>query len=376
MADHAPPLTLGVEEEFLLVDVATRAVVSEPPPELFVALHDLTDGRAFPEFLRSQVEVATPVCSTVAEARSSLAGLRRVLVMESARHGLAPIAAATHPFSLSSKQKRTDKERYVSLLEEMQGVARRMMICGMHVHVGIDDDELRIDLMNQARYFLPHLLALSCSSPFWEGERTGLMSFRLMIFNGIPRTGLPEKFASWNEYRRHTDTLIETGILVDTSRIWWDLRPSARYPTLETRVMDSCTTLEDSVRLAALNLCLMRKLYRLRRDNQQWRPYPELLIGENRWRAMRYSYDAGLLDLGRQRIVPFAELIEEIIELLREDAIELGCLAEIEGLREILERGTSAHRQLRIYERALQSGADEKEAFSAVVDWLVAETAA
>jgi carboxylate-amine ligase len=251
-----------------------------------------------------------------------------------------------------------------------------MMICGMHVHVGIDDDELRIDLMNQARYFLPHLLALSCSSPFWEGERTGLMSFRLMIFNGIPRTGLPEKFASWNEYRRHTDTLIETGILVDTSRIWWDLRPSARYPTLETRVMDSCTTLEDSVRLAALNLCLMRKLYRLRRDNQQWRPYPELLIGENRWRAMRYSYDAGLLDLGRQRIVPFAELIEEIIELLREDAIELGCLAEIEGLREILERGTSAHRQLRIYERALQSGADEKEAFNAVVDWLVAETAA
>jgi glutamate---cysteine ligase / carboxylate-amine ligase len=201
------------------------------------------------------------------------------------------------------------------------------------------------------------------------------MSFRLMIFNGIPRTGLPEKFGSWNEYRRHTDLLTEAGILADTSRIWWDLRPSARYPTLETRVMDCCTTLEDSMRLATFNLCLMRKLYCLRRDNQQWRPYPDLLIGENRWRAMRYSYDAGLLDLGRQRIVPFRQLVEEIIELLREDAVALGCLPELEGLREILERGTSAHRQLRIFERAIQDGADEEQAFHAVVDWLVAETA-
>jgi carboxylate-amine ligase len=375
MPDHAPPLTLGIEEEYLLVDVATRAVASDPPAELFAALHERTAGRAFPEFLRSQIEVATPVCRTIAEARASLVELRRTVIDECAQYGLAPIAAATHPFSLSSKQKRTDKERYVALLEEMQGVARRMMICGLHVHIGIDDDELRIDLMNQARYFLPHLLALSCSSPFWEGERTGLMSFRLMIFNGIPRTGLPEKFTSWNEYRRHTDTLVETGILADTTRIWWDLRPSARYPTLETRVMDSCTTLEDSVRLAALNQCLLRKLYRLRRDNQQWRPYSDLLIGENRWRAMRYSYDAGLLDLGRQRMVPFRQLVEEIIELLREDAIELGCLPEIEGLRNILERGTSAHRQLRIFETAVQSGATEAEAFNRVVDWLVEETA-
>ncbi len=375
MPDHAPPLTIGIEEEYLLVDVATRAVANDPPAELFAVLHERTAGRAFPEFLRSQIEVATPVCRTIAEARTSLVGLRRAVIEGCAQYGLAPIAAATHPFSLSSKQQRTDKERYVALLEEMQGVARRMMICGLHVHIGIDDDELRIDLMNQARYFLPHLLALSCSSPFWEGERTGLMSFRLMIFNGIPRTGLPEKFTSWNEYRRHTDTLVETGILADTTRIWWDLRPSARYPTLETRVMDSCTTLEDSVRLAALNQCLLRKLYRLRRDNQQWRPYSDLLIGENRWRAMRYSYDAGLLDLGRQRMVPFRQLVEEIIELLREDAIELGCLPEIEGLRDILERGTSAHRQLRIFETAVQSGATEAEAFNRVVDWLVEETA-
>jgi glutamate---cysteine ligase / carboxylate-amine ligase len=375
MAQTPPPLTLGIEEEFLLVDRETRAVAADPPAELFATLHDRTEGRAFPEFLRAQVEVATPICRTVAEARGALMNLRRVLVEESARYGLAPIAAGTHPFSLSSQQKRTDKERYVALLEEMQGVARRMMICGLHVHVGVDDDDLRIDLMNQARYFLPHLLALSCSSPFWEGERTGLMAFRLMVFNGIPRTGLPETFASWSEFRRHVDTLVETGVIVDISRIWWDLRPSARYPTLETRIMDSCTTLEDSVCLAALNLCLMRKLWRLRCDNQQWRSYPALLIGENRWRAMRYSYDSGLLDLGRQRIVPFAELIDEIVELLREDAIELGCLAELEAVRRIPVRGTSAHQQLRVYEEALRAGASEQQALEAVVDWLVAATA-
>jgi len=375
VATREPPLTLGVEEEYLLVDRETGAVVSDPPPELFSNLHERTAGRAFPEFLRSQIEVTTPVCRTASEVRRELTALRHAVIEESGRHGLAPVAASSHPFSLSSRQKRTDKERYVALLEEMQGVARRMMVCGLHVHVGIEDDEVRIDLMNQLAYFVPHLLALSCSSPFWEGERTGLMSFRVMVFNGLPRTGLPERFDSWGEFRRHTDTLIEAGVIVDTSRIWWDLRPSARYPTLETRVMDCCTTLEDAVRLAALNQCLLRMLYRLRRSNQMWRTYPTLLVGENRWRAIRYSFDAGLLDLGRQRIVSFAELLEEIIDLLREDAAELGCTAEIEGLREIVTRGTSAHRQLTVFDAALGAGATDSEALKCVVDWLIAETA-
>jgi carboxylate-amine ligase len=201
------------------------------------------------------------------------------------------------------------------------------------------------------------------------------MSFRLMIFNGVPRTGLPEQFSSWGEYRRHTDILVETGIIADTSRIWWDLRPSVRYPTLETRVMDCCTTLEDALSLAALNQCLVRMLWRLRRANQRWRMYSHLLLGENRWRAMRYSYDAGLLDLGQQRIVPFAELLEELIVIVREDAEALGCVAEIERLREILTRGTSAHRQRQVHERAKAEGANDAEALRAVVDWLVAETA-
>ncbi len=375
MALREPPLTLGIEEEYLLVERETGAVAAEPPDEFFAALHERTAGRAFPEFLRAQVEVATPVCRDIGEARSALTGLRAAVIEEAGRHGLAPIAASSHPFSLTAKQKRTDKERYVALLEEMQGAARRMMICGLHVHVGIDDDDLRIDLMNQLSYFLPHLLALSCSSPFWEGERTGLMSFRLMIFNGVPRTGLPEQFSSWGEYRRHTDILVETGIIADTSRIWWDLRPSVRYPTLETRVMDCCTTLEDALSLAALNQCLVRMLWRLRRANQRWRMYSHLLLGENRWRAMRYSFDAGLLDLGQQRIVPFAELLEELISLVREDAEVLGCVAEVERLREILVRGTSAHRQRQVHERAKADGATDDEALRAVVDWLVAETA-
>jgi carboxylate-amine ligase len=375
MALREPPLTLGIEEEYLLVEKASGAVAAEPPDELFAALHERTAGRAFPEFLRAQVEVATPVCRDIAEARRELSGLRQAVIAEAARFGLAPIAASSHPFSLTARQKRTEKERYIALLEEMQGAARRMMICGLHVHVGIEDDALRIDLMNQLTYFLPHLLALSCSSPFWEGERTGLMSFRLMIFNGVPRTGLPEQFSSWGEYRRHTDILVETGIIADTSRIWWDLRPSLRYPTLETRVMDCCTTLEDALSLAALNQCLVRMLWRLRRANQRWRMYSHLLLGENRWRAMRYSYDAGLLDLGQQRIVPFAELLEELIALVREDAEALGCTPEVERLREIASRGTSAHRQLRIYDQALSEGATTQEALGAVVSWLVEETA-
>jgi carboxylate-amine ligase len=375
MALREPTLTLGIEEEYLLVERETGAVAAEPPEELFAALHERTAGRAFPEFLRAQVEVATPVCSDISEARRELCGLRGAVIEEAGRHGLAPIAASSHPFSLTAKQKRTEKERYVALLEEMQGAARRMMICGLHVHVGIEDDALRIDLMNQLKYFLPHLLALSCSSPFWEGERTGLMSFRLMVFNGVPRTGLPEQFSSWGEYRRHTDILVETGIIADTSRIWWDLRPSLRYPTLETRVMDCCTTLEDALSLAALNQCLIRMLWRLRRANQRWRMYSHLLLGENRWRAMRYSFDAGLLDLGQQRIVPFAELLEEIIALVREDAEALGCVAEIEHLRGILVRGTSAHRQRQVYENAVADGASDGDALRSVVDWLVAETA-
>ena len=211
----------------------------------------------------------------------------------------------------------------------MAGAARRLLICGMHVHVGIDDDELRIDLMNQLSYFLPHQLALSCSSPFWEGLDTGLKSYRLTVFDALPRTGIPERFASWAEFTRHVQILIDAGLIEDSTKIWWDLRPSAKFPTLETRVMDICTRLDDAIALTALLVCTIRMLYRLRTNNQRWRQYTPMLINENRWRAMRYSFDEGLIDLAKGEVVPFEELLDELMVLVGEDAQALDCEEEL-----------------------------------------------
>ncbi len=375
MALNEPSFTIGIEEEYLLVDKASLDLVSDPPASIMEDCQRLSQKQISPEFLRSQIEVGTRVCRTLKEAREDLARLRRVVVEVTGRAGLAPIAASTHPFGLWTEQRHTAVQRYSDLSREMQAAARRLLICGMHVHVGIEDDELRIDLMSQMRYFLPHLLALSTSSPFWEGQDTGLRSYRLTIFDALPRTGLPQHFESFEEYRRHVDVLVNAGLLEDATKIWWDLRPSARYPTLETRIFDVCTTLDDTVTLAALTLCLLRRLYRLRQDNQRWRIYSRMLLSENRWRAMRYGMDEGLLDLAKGRIVPVADLIDEILELVREDASALGCEDEVQGVRAILKRGTSAHRQLATWQKALQAGASQAEALREVVDFLIDETA-
>jgi carboxylate-amine ligase len=244
----------------------------------------------------------------------------------------------------------------------------------MHVHVGIGDDELRIDLMNQASYFLPHLLMLSTSSPFWQGRDTGLLSYRLSVFDELPRTGLPARFDSYGEYCRHLDMLVGAGLIEDATKIWWDVRPSARFPTLEMRITDVCTRVDDSVTIAALFVSVLSMLVRLRRENQRWRVYSNMLINENRWRAQRYGFSEGLVDFGRGEVVPYADLLEELLDLVRADAKERGCLAEIEAARDILRRGTSAHRQLAVYREAQAKGADEREALHAVVDWLIAET--
>ena len=369
-----PAFTIGVEEEYLLVDKETRALVIDPPTTLMAEAEEKCGTQVSSELLQSQIEIGTKVCKNVQEVRAELSRLRGNIIEVADRHGLAPIAASTHPFSSWRDQKHTQKERYDELTHEMQGAARRLAVCGMHVHVGIEDDELRIDLMNQLSYFLPHLLALSCSSPFWNGSDTGLKSYRLTIFDALPRTGLPERFASWAEYQRHISILMDAGLIEDSTRIWWDLRPSARFPTIETRIMDVCTRLDDTIALTSLLVCLVRMLYRLRTRNQRWRIYTPMLIKENRWRAMRYSFDEGMIDLAKGEVVPFAELIEEMLSHVAEDAEALGCEKELADVRSILSRGTSAHRQLKDYELQRASGASSEDSLKSVVDTLIADT--
>jgi len=374
MNNSGPTFTIGVEEEYLLVDRETRALIIEPPESLMKECEERCGEQVTAELLRSQIEIGTRVCNNLQEVREELIRLRGIVVEVADKYGLAPIAASTHPFSRWEDQKQTPKDRYAALTLEMQAAARRLLICGMHVHVGINDDELRIDLMNQMSYFLPHLLALSCSSPFWEGRDTGLKSYRLTVFDALPRTGLPERFSSYAEYERHIRIMTDAGLIEDATRIWWDLRPSARYPTLETRVMDVCTRLNDSVALAALLVCHLRMLYRLRINNQRWRIYTPMLIRENRWRAMRYSFDEGLIDLAKGVVVPFEDLLDEMLELIAEDAEALGCTKEVASVRNIVTRGTSAHRQLKAFELEQAGGASDDEALHAVVDMLIEDT--
>ena len=369
-----PSFTIGIEEEYMLVDRESRNLISETPSSMLPKCEQLLEGRVSPEFLQCQIEVGTSVCNTVAEARAELAHLRRTVASVAEEHGLALVAASTHPFAESDDLKHTPKARYNQLASDLQGVVRRLLISGMHVHVGIDDDELRIDLMGQVSYILPHLLALSTSSPFWRGHNTGLKSYRIAVWDEMPRTGLPEHFESFSEYERHVKVLVNAGVIEDATKIWWDIRPSHRFPTLEIRIADICTRLDDGVTIAALYLCWLRMLYRLREKNQRWRRYLMMLVKENRWRAQRYGIDEGLIDFGLGEIVPYAELMDEFIDFVAEDAEALGCMQEVNHTREIIHNGTSAHRQISVYEQALTDGASESDALKAIVDMLIKDT--
>ena len=369
-----PSLTLGLEEEYLLVDPASRDLVAAPPAGFMQRCQDRLGERVTHELLQAQVEVGTTVCQNVGAARAQLMELRATVAATAREFGMAMIAASTHPFANWRAQKKVEKERYRVLARDMQTLASRLVICGMHVHAGIEDEELRIDLMNQATYFLPHLLALSSSSPFWQGQPTGLKAYRPTIFGDLPRSGLPEYFASAEEWRHMLHLLERTGLCDDATKIWWDIRPSARFPTLELRVCDICTRLDDAITIAALWQAILGTLYRLRANNQTWRRYRRTLVDENKWLAQRYGIGAELADFGVLARKPFGVLMEEIIELVRDEAMRLGGLPEVLRAREILDRGTSADRQLNVHARALADGASEHEAAQAVVDWLIEET--
>ncbi len=369
-----PSFTIGIEEEYKLVDRNTRDLISHVPETVLPECEARLKGQVSPEFLQCQIEVGTQVCRSLDAARSDLAYLRRTVAEVAAEHGLAIIAASTHPFGRPSQVEHTPKERYDQLADDLQEVVRQLVISGMHIHVGVEDDDLRTDLMGQVSYILPHILALSTSSPFWRGRNTGLKSYRIAIWNGMPRTGLPEYFESFAEYQRHIDVLIKAGVIEDATKIWWDIRPSERYPTIEMRISDVCTRLDDAIAVAAFYLCWLRMLFRLRRSNQRWRRYSNFLINENRWRAHRYGIDAGLIDFGRGEIVPFKELIDEALELLQEDAHYFGCVGELEHIHTIIQHGTSAHRQVAAYNNGLNSGLDHDQALRLVVDQLIEET--
>ena len=368
-----PSFTVGIEEEYLIVERASRDLVREPDPAFLERCSELLGSQVTPEYLQCQVEVGTKPHASVPEAKADLTRMRMGVAEAAAEFGYAPIAASTHPFAQWRSQLHTRKPRYDELRADLGAAVRRLLICGCHVHVCVEDDDLRIDLMTQAAYFLPHLLALSCSSPFWGGEDTGLASYRLTVFDALPRTGLPDMVTSYGEYTRLVDQLVSAGCIEDASKIWWDIRPSMKYPTLEQRVTDVCSRVEDAACIAAMYQSLLAYLYRLRSRNQRWRLYPATLIRENRWRAQRYGVRGNLVDHGRAEMAPFADLIEELIDLIGSDAEALGCKAEVLHARRIAREGTSADRQRAVYEKAIAAGAEPPEALRGVVDALIDE---
>ena len=342
MVLQKPSFTVGIEEEYMLIDPQTRNLISDPDPAMFGRCQELLGERVTHELLRSQIEVSTRPYSSITALGEDLRHLRRTVVNAAREYGMEVIASSTHPFAQWWEQQVVADERYLMLAGDMQALAHRLVTGGMHVHVGIEDPEMRIDLMGQVTYFLAHLLALSTSSPFWGGQDTGLKSYRLNVFRSLPRTGLPETFESWSAYQRHIEVLVGAGIIEDASKVWWDIRPSARYPTLEMRITDVCTKIEDALAVAAVYVCLLSMLYRLRTNNQKWRSYATFLLDENVWRAQRYGSTGSLMDFGQRRLVPFSELAEEMLDILRPEAEELGCVRQLNRVRQIVMDGTSA----------------------------------
>jgi glutamate---cysteine ligase / carboxylate-amine ligase len=361
-----PSFNIGIEEEYQIVDPQTRELKSYITEMLEAGKMTLRE-QIKAELHQSIVEVGTKVCNTPAEARKELVRLRLGVMDLAARKGLKIAAAGTHPFSSWLEQEITPFERYAGVKQDMQMLAQQLLIFGTHIHIGVEDPEFLIDAMNVVRYMLPHVLCLSTSSPFWVGQETGLKSYRSIIFRNFPRTGIPPHLDSHAAFRRFVDTLVRTRCIPDGTKIWWDARPNHNYPTLEFRICDVCTRVDEAVCVAAIFQALIFKLWKLRRDNMTFRLYPAALIDENKWRAVRYGLDGKLIDFGKQEELPARDLIREMIEWFIGDVMdELGSRREIEYAYRILEEGTSADRQLATFHRT--------GSLQAVVDQLIAET--
>jgi carboxylate-amine ligase len=367
VAPMKPTYTIGIEEEYQTVDPDTRDLRSHIHAEIIEKGRLILQERVKAEMHQSVVEVGTSVCANIKEAKEELKKLRRDMIRLSRENGLRLAAAATHPFADWRVQEVTPDERYKNIVEDLQLVARANLIFGLHVHVGVEDRETAIQLMNHARYFVPHLLALSSNSPFWLGMDTGLKSYRCKVFDKFPRTNMPDYFPSWGEYENYVKLLIKTNCIDNAKKIWWDIRPHPFFHTLEFRVCDIPMRLEETIALAALIQATVAKLYKLHAANQGFRLYRRSLLMENKWRAARYGINGKLIDFGKQTEVPERQLIEEYLEFVDDMLDELDSRKEVEYIREIMKNGTGADRQLKVYH---ESGGDMK----AVVDYIIEET--
>ena len=358
--------TLGIEEEFQIVDPQTRELKSHVS-QILDEGKLLLGEKVKPEMIQSMIEVGTGVCANIQEAREDISKLRCIISGLARKKGMEIVAASTHPFSKWSEQEIFEHDRYKLLVQELQMVARSLLIFGVHVHVGIADLDRRIHIMNAARYFLPHVLAMTTSSPFWLGFNTGLKSYRSEVFKKFPRTDIPDHFESYQQYQSYVDLLIKMNCIQDGSKIWWDVRPHSIFPTLEFRICDIPTRVDDTIAVAALFQAIVAKLTIMIDKNWGFRLYHRRLLQENKWRAVRYGLDGKLLDLGKQKEVPVKDLIRELLEFVDDVVDDLDSRKEIEHVHTILERGTSADDQLRVFE---ETGGD----FNAVVDMLIVNT--
>jgi carboxylate-amine ligase len=363
-----PTFTIGIEEEYQTVDPNSRDLRSHIHAEIIEKGKMILEEKVKSELHQSVVEVGTSVCTNIKDCKAEIRKLRRDMVKLAKESGLSLASAATHPFADWRVQEITPDERYKNIVEDMQLVARANLIFGLHVHVGVEDRETAIHLMNHARYFLPHILALSTNSPFWLGMNTGLKSYRCKVFDKFPRTNIPDYFPSWGEYDNFIKLLIKTNCIDNAKKIWWDIRPHPFFHTLEFRVCDIPMRMDETIALAALIQATIAKLYKLYAANQGFRLYRRALIMENKWRASRYGLDGKLIDFGKQKEVPVRDLIEEYLEFVDDVVDELDSREEIEYIHEILENGAGADRQLQVYR--------ETGDLKAVVDYIIEETEA